>query len=136
MPGLRYGGFFARWIAVIVDHIVVGIASFALVLLFIPFKDNVLGAVVILLIPILWIGYLPAFWLWRAQTPGMGLFRLRVVREADGGRLDSGQALLRYLIWVAQYLVFAPLFLYVAFEPRKRGLHDIAAGTVVVQPAR
>lgn len=135
MPGLRFGGFLPRWVALILDHIVAGAVSFGLALLFIPFKDDLLGVLIILLIPALWIAYLPLFWIWRGQTPGMGLFRLRIVRDSDGGRIGISQGLLRYLIWLAQYAVFFPRFLYVAFEPRKRGLHDIAAGTVMVQPA-
>jgi uncharacterized RDD family membrane protein YckC len=51
--------------------------------------------------------------------------RLRVVRVADGGRLDLLRSIARAVL-VA--LVIPPL----VFRPDGRGLHDIAAGTATV----
>jgi uncharacterized RDD family membrane protein YckC len=51
--------------------------------------------------------------------------RLRVVREADGGRLDLLRSLLRS---VMVCLVIPPL----VFRPDGRGLHDVLVGSVTV----
>jgi uncharacterized RDD family membrane protein YckC len=57
--------------------------------------------------------------------------RLRVVRVADGGRIDLLRSFARAIL-VA--LVIPPL----VFRPDGRGLHDLAAGsaTVTLQTAR
>jgi uncharacterized RDD family membrane protein YckC len=51
--------------------------------------------------------------------------RLRVVRVADGGRIDLLRALARA---VGVALVIPPL----VFRPDRRGLHDMIAGSVTV----
>jgi uncharacterized RDD family membrane protein YckC len=51
--------------------------------------------------------------------------RLRVVREADGGRLDLLRSLLRSAMVC---LVIPPL----VFRPDGRGLHDVVVGSVTV----
>jgi uncharacterized RDD family membrane protein YckC len=60
-------------------------------------------------------------------------FRLRVVRVADGSRVDLVIGLLRY---VGLIISFVALFLgvvWVAFDSRKQGWHDKIAGTLVVR---
>ncbi|MFY1651289.1 RDD family protein [Solwaraspora sp. WMMB762] len=64
-----------------------------------------------------------------AQTPGMWLARIRCVSDADGGRIGVPRALLRGLLLA---LVIPPLVM----DGRRRGLHDRAAGSVVVAAPR
>ena len=63
-----------------------------------------------------------------AQTPGMWLARIRCVADADGGRIGVPRALLRGLLLA---LVIPPLIM----DERRRGLHDRAAGSVVLTVA-
>jgi uncharacterized RDD family membrane protein YckC len=56
---------------------------------------------------------------------GKMLTRLRVVRVADGGRIDPLRSLLR-AVMVA--LVIPPL----VYRPDRRGLHDVVAGSATV----
>ncbi len=64
------------------------------------------------------------------QTPGKMVFGLTVAR-ADGGLPTHGQAAWRWAAsWVALGLLGIGL-LMIAVSPRKRGLHDLLAGTVV-----
>lgn len=56
---------------------------------------------------------------------GKLLTRLRVVRHADGGRVDPLRALARSVM-VA--LVIPPL----VYRPDRRGLHDVVAGSATV----
>jgi uncharacterized RDD family membrane protein YckC len=62
-----------------------------------------------------------------AQTPGMALVRIRCVSYKDGGRIGIPRALLRGLLLA---LVVPALIM----DSQRRGLHDKAAGSIVVNP--
>lgn len=62
-----------------------------------------------------------------AQTPGMAVLRLRCVSFTDGGRIGIPRALLRGLLLA---LVVPALIM----DSHRRGLHDKAAGSIVVNP--
>ena len=77
--------------------------------------------------------YFPFFWARGGQTPGMRPFGLRVVRDRDGGPIGWGTALLRLIgLWVAA-LVFYIGYIWIFIDKRRRGWHDLIAGTVVVK---
>ena len=66
----------------------------------------------------------------------MKLFNLYVVRDADGGPLSGGQAVLRLVgLWVAA-AVFYIGFLWVFVDARRRGWQDLIAGTCVIERQR
>ncbi len=70
---------------------------------------------------------------WRGQTIGKWATGLRIERM-DGERLSFGRTLLRHLIgYPISLLTFGFGFLLAAFNPRGRALHDVIAGTMVVQ---
>ncbi|NOH62419.1 RDD family protein [Vibrio sp. RE88] len=81
-----------------------------------------------------------AFWMYRSATPGKIALKLEV-RDADTGeRLTFSKSVLRY---VAYYVSAIPLclgFIWIAFNSKKQGWHDLIANTVVVrvvnQPAK
>jgi len=78
-------------------------------------------------------GYFPWFWARSGSTPGMRLMSLQVVRDADGGKVSGGQALLRLLgYWVSGAVLYLG-FIWIFVDQRHRGWHDLIAGTVVVQ---
>ncbi|MGI5148427.1 RDD family protein [Plantactinospora sp. CA-294935] len=60
-----------------------------------------------------------------AQTPGMRVCRLRCVGYADGGRIGVLRALLRGAL-------LGLVIPAVIMDDRKRGLHDRAAGSIMV----
>jgi uncharacterized RDD family membrane protein YckC len=62
-----------------------------------------------------------------AQTPGMALVRIRCVSYKDGGRIGIPRALLRGLL-------LALVVPAVIMDSQRRGLHDKAAGSIVVNP--
>ena len=90
-----------------------------------------------------------AFIAWRGATPGKSLFGTVVRRAAAGGKVAPYQAGLRALIPVfgsalalgvpsadaaAFFAMLTPVVYFSAvWDPRRRGLHDKAAGTVVVR---
>jgi uncharacterized RDD family membrane protein YckC len=69
-----------------------------------------------------------AFFVATGQTPGMGTMGLRLLRE-DGRRVRLGQALKRVATF---YVTFGLGSLLIPVTERRRALHDIVAGTVVV----
>ena len=84
----------------------------------------------LLAVPLLYFGVL---WAWSGQTPGMSMFRIRVVRRRDGGPIGAVAAVVRLF---GQYLSGAILwlgFLWAFFDIYRRGWHDLLAGTIVVR---
>jgi uncharacterized RDD family membrane protein YckC len=129
-----YAGFWIRTLAYIIDSLILVVVSEIILL---PLKafpgDNALtfGALIPLLICFT---YMPAFWSSSMQaTIGQMICGLKVVNAITGGKISLPRALGR---WLALLLAMALLFvgvIMVAFTERKRGLHDILAGTYVIK---
>jgi uncharacterized RDD family membrane protein YckC len=81
---------------------------------------------------VLWtVGYFTVFWSTTGQTPGNRLMHLQVCRD-DGAVLRPRRALLRFGALVLAALPLFAGFLTVLVDDRRRGVHDMLAGTVVV----
>jgi uncharacterized RDD family membrane protein YckC len=65
----------------------------------------------------------------------MALFGLRVVDDQNGGRIGWGTAFLRVLGMYVASAVFYLGFIWIFVDKRRRGFHDLIAGTVVVKPS-
>jgi len=87
---------------------------------------------VVLIVFLVTLAYFPWFWARGGQTPGMRPFRLWVVRDADGGPIGAGTAILRLLGYYVSSLVFYLGFVWILVDARRRGWHDLIAGTLVV----
>lgn len=140
MPGYRYGGFWVRFVALLIDGIALGIITAAISPLFGPTVQTVgneleFNAAANAVSTLLGLVYFIGFWAWRGQTVGMMPFNLRVVRADDGTRIDWVRGLLRY---VGLIISIIPLFIgliWAAFDSRKQGWHDKIANTVVIRPS-
>jgi uncharacterized RDD family membrane protein YckC len=142
--GLRYGGFWVRFLAIILDGIVIGVITSALSVfalgggmfawnttagaMAIDYTYNAFGALIGLV-------YFVGFWGWRGQTPGMIPFDMRIVMASDGTKPDWVRMLLRYVGLLIGIAVFFIGVIWAGFDRRKQGWHDKIAGTVVVRPA-
>ncbi|NOH52064.1 RDD family protein [Vibrio coralliilyticus] len=74
-----------------------------------------------------------AFWVYRSATPGKMALKLEVLDADTGHRLTLSKSVIRYL---AYYISAIPLclgFIWIAFNGKKRGWHDLIANTVVVR---
>jgi uncharacterized RDD family membrane protein YckC len=133
-PGMEFASPGARLVGYVVDLLI----QFVLFLL-LAVVTIVLGAMFFplaflssLAIIVLAIGYFPYFWATSGQTPGMSMMKIKVVRDADGGPITSGQSILRLLgFWVSSF-VFYLGFIWIFIDKRRRGWMDLIAGTVVV----
>ena len=74
-----------------------------------------------------------AFWVYRSATPGKMALKLEVLDADTGRRLTLSKSVIRYL---AYYISAIPLclgFIWIAFNGKKQGWHDLIANTVVVR---
>jgi uncharacterized RDD family membrane protein YckC len=82
---------------------------------------------------VLWsVLYFVTFWSTTGQTPGNRLLGIRVRRADDGDLLRPARALLRLAALTLAAIPLLAGFLPVLFDGRRRGLHDMVVGTVVV----
>jgi uncharacterized RDD family membrane protein YckC len=82
---------------------------------------------------LLWtVSYFVTFWSTTGQTPGNRLLRIRVCRAADGEVLRPRRSLLRLGAMVLCALPLFAGFLPILLDRRRRGLHDMIAGSVAV----
>jgi uncharacterized RDD family membrane protein YckC len=137
-PGMAFAGPGARLVAYIVDVIVVSIVVIVLSFLGVALAVTipplaVLPIVAIIVIPLV---YFPYYWSNSGQTPGMKMMGIRVVRDRDGGPVAGGQAILRLLGYWVSGVVFYLGYIWIFIDKRKRGWHDLIAGTVVVEAAK
>jgi uncharacterized RDD family membrane protein YckC len=79
------------------------------------------------------VAYFAVFWSTTGQTPGNRLMRIRVCTD-DGAVLSLRRSLLRFAALLLAALPLLAGFLPVLVDDRRRGLHDMLAGTVVVGP--
>lgn len=76
-------------------------------------------------------GYLVLFWSVTGQTPGMRAMHVRVV-DANGDPPSLGRAIVRLVGLVLAIIPLFAGFLPVLVDDRRRGIHDMLAGTVVL----
>ena len=77
-------------------------------------------------------------WRYRSATPGLMLMSAKIVDAATLAPATVGKLSLRAVVLLVMWLLFIPLIgvIWIAFDKRKRGWHDMIAGTVVVRDER
>lgn len=75
--------------------------------------------------------YTGTIYFWGA-TLGKRAFRIRVVSEIELLPLSAGQALIRCVGYLVSYGTFGLGFIWAAFHPKKKALHDVLARTVTL----
>ncbi|MFA4916294.1 MAG: RDD family protein [Syntrophales bacterium] len=144
----KYGGFWRRAMAFLIDMIILYFIS--LVLFFIGFMAMHAGSVyrspgvslmemmeglaapyyiVIIIIYMLYFIYFHGI---AGQTPGKMILGLKVVRTT-GDKMTLGIAFLRWVGYIISSLFLYLGFLWIAFDGKKQGWHDKIADTVVVR---
>jgi uncharacterized RDD family membrane protein YckC len=72
------------------------------------------------------------FWVALLGTPGKLLLGCHVVDATSGQALSVRQAVVRNLAYIISLIPFGLGFLWIAWDPRKQGLHDKLAHSVVI----
>ena len=144
-PGLKFADHGKRLVAYIIDGLIIaGLVILVTVVfsvigvIFAAADSGVLAGISFLVLFItvfvISLAYFPYFWVKSGQTPGMQVMGgLRVVRDKDGGPITIGPAILRLIGFWIDSLVFYLGFIWILIDSRRRGWHDLIAGTVVVQ---
>jgi len=150
MP-LRYGGFWRRVAAALIDGIIVGLVLYAMGMFLPIFEDTGMGSISppggdfaitaeVNLTPLGTLILVIGTWLYSAlmesgpkqATVGKMALSLQVT-DLDGDRINFAQASGRYFAKFLSGFILMIGFLMVAFTARKQGLHDILAKTLVIR---
>ncbi len=159
MSSTTYAGFWLRFVAYIIDYIIVYVAqSFVLVPIFAAMgiglattpglfegdmssEDMVtmiiaiisaasVAALIGFAIQVLYFSIMES----SKQQATVGKMALGLkVTDAEGGKLDFGKALLRNLCKIISSLILMVGYIMAGFTEKKQGLHDIIANTLVVK---
>ncbi|MCL5958966.1 MAG: RDD family protein [Chloroflexi bacterium] len=144
--GARKAGFWIRFVALLIDGVILGVVSLAISL---PLGAGFAGigaaagdetgglaaaggCLAWLLIVAIEIGYVIAFWTLKSATPGKMALGLKVV-TVEGADLTLGKAILRFVGYIVNSIIpFAIGYIWAAFDSQKQGIHDKIAGTYVI----
>jgi uncharacterized RDD family membrane protein YckC len=154
VPTARYGGFWLRFLAHLIDHVILGIVAAPLFfILVLPVILRVANdaernqepspEMIIAILSSVFIYVVLAFvgqWLYEALltssswqgTVGKRVLQLRVTDET-GNRIGFGRATGRFFAKILSSMFFCVGFIMVGLTDRKRGLHDMLASTLVMR---
>ena len=131
---LRYVGFWARFLAFVVDSIWVSIIlGLGVLAVQGGSQSSADGPVATVIQLLLGAAAIILFWMFRSTTPGKMMVSAIIVDAETLGRPSTRQLIGRYLGYYVSILALGVGFLWVAFDPRKQGWHDKMAGTLVIR---
>lgn len=144
-PAVRYGGFWVRFVAVVIDSLLVSVVTgpismiigIAIATAGMAVRMPNTGVQIVSMISGFTIGVL-GNWLYEAlmmssarqSTLGKMLFHLRVT-DLAGNRIGFGQATGRHFAKYLSAMILFVGYLMAAFTERHQALHDLVAGTLV-----
>lgn len=73
------------------------------------------------------------FWKYKSATPGKMLMGIKLVDAQTFDTPPTGRLILRFFAYYVSALAFCLGFLWVAFDSKKRGFHDMIAKTLVIK---
>jgi uncharacterized RDD family membrane protein YckC len=140
----HYGGFWIRLVAVLIDGIIVGLASAMVQAFLIPslLRPNPSIAQASASVALIGLAYLlgtaiaasyEALFIYRmGATPGKLVMGLKVVRPG-GGRISLGRSFGRYFAKLLSAAILSIGYIMAAFDQEKRALHDRIVDTRVIR---
>jgi len=134
----HYAGFWARFLAMLIDSIFLTLAVFLVslimgggLLLFSGDAESFMGFYYLVSFVLSWI-YFASFES-SAKQATLGKIALGiVVTDLNGNRISFGRASGRYFSKIISNLTFLIGYLMAAFTEKKQALHDMIAGTLVI----
>ncbi len=138
MENARYAGFWLRFLASMIDVVLMLMIIIPLLLaiygtdywlkpqMFAGVWDVVLNYVMPAIVVLV-------FWKTKSATPGKLLLKLIIVDAATGGKLSNGQMVGRYFAYLLSTLPLGLGFLWIAFDPKKQAWHDKLSSTLVIR---
>jgi uncharacterized RDD family membrane protein YckC len=136
----HYAGFWIRFVASVIDGLIVGFASVAVQSILLPgLRSNASLAGKGLAIAIAYVvgmaigaTYEGLFVYKFGATPGKMVLGLKVVRP-DGGPVSLGRAVGRYFAKILSAIILLIGYIMAGFDREKRALHDMLLDTRVIK---
>jgi uncharacterized RDD family membrane protein YckC len=147
LGGVRYGGFWIRFVAYLIDGVILFVANLVISLVLSLLitvlvlgtdtnlnesSNTTLNLISFIVSFVLSAGYFSFYWA-GGQTWGMRWLGLRVVDAETGGPIGVGRGFTRWLGFILSGLACYVGLIWAAFDARKQGWHDKLANSVVVQ---
>lgn len=126
----EYGGFWIRFVAALIDALLLMVVSGVLLLLF--KNADVLRSIISILINAFYYVYMESSV--QQATIGKQLMNLKVTDE-QYQRITVDRAIIRYVCKIPSALIFFIGFIMAAFDSKKQALHDKLAKTYVINTA-
>lgn len=131
---VSYAGFWTRFCAVVIDGVILGVASVIFTAILRLVTDRWTAELISNLVGIV------VQWLWDAGfessamqgTPGKQLMGIKVT-DMSGGRISFARATGRHFGKYLSAIILLIGYIMAAFSERKQALHDMMAGTLVVR---
>lgn len=127
-------GFWIRFVAFVIDGIIISVIQFLLSLIFGDLMDVETNpgssSFINLILTIIYFGWFQTYL--RGQTLGKKITGIRVT-TVDGSKVKLGRMLLREIIGKTVSALILLIGFFMAAGKSKRALHDRMAGTIVVR---
>src|SRR5665213_2015721 len=140
---VRYAGFWRRFVALLIDYLVVG-AGYAILLLVFGVRfsraedardvfaaGSAIGSVWLISIAGSWLYYALMESSKNQGTLGKMVLSLRVT-DLDGRRITIGRATGRFFARLLSWMTMGIGYIMAGLTPKKQALHDFVAGTLVL----
>ena len=134
---VKYVGFWARFVATILDNIWLAVVIYGLLWLLIgsdafsiEAEFSILAGFILYVLPFILV---IVFWKLKSATPAKMLFKMKIV---DAGTLEPVSTLrliVRYFGYIISLIPLGLGFIWIAFDKKKQGFHDKIAKTVLVK---
>jgi uncharacterized RDD family membrane protein YckC len=140
VASLEYAGFWSRFLAFIIDTLIVTVVLVPLMIAIYGRQyfslerqlSGQAGGVWDWVINIALAVAAILFWRYRGATPGKMAISAKIADARTGGAPSTGMLILRFFAYIVSMLPLGLGFLWIAFDRRKQGFHDKIAGTVVI----
>jgi uncharacterized RDD family membrane protein YckC len=136
---LAYAGFWVRFVAVLLDGIILFVASVIVQLFLAPMLRSTRTDVMLMALGIEYLigmvigaTYEGLFVSRLGATPGKMALDLKVVRP-DGGPVSLGRAVGRYFAKIVSGIILGIGYIMAGFDSQKRALHDMICDTRVIK---
>jgi len=123
----EYGGFWIRFVAAIIDGILLAIVQFIIGLVI---DDQTTTTLINIVLG--WLYFAGMESSANQATLGKRAMGLQVT-DLDGNRIGFGKATGRYFAKIISALILFIGYFMIGFTEKKQGLHDMIAGTLVIK---
>ncbi len=153
---VKYAGFWLRFVAYLIDDLILGVVSFLVAIPFIggiifsaiSLSDTsefdigsatgiagIVGSIIGLLITTILVNWLYFAIMESSKTQGtLGKMALSLkVTDLDGNRISFGRATGRYFGKIISVMIFYIGFILAGFTEKKQALHDMMAACLVIR---